>query len=491
MPVVTAERDARTPLADLLGRVAGELPEGIDSPVREIARRLSRIESQIADSTERRGKLWEEGQNAVLEDLNETLEGLRAFVEDPVREVRRRVDSTTSWALGVGRSSGDGEVVPIEGRVEPGFEPVAEAFQRNFERRDELGAAVCVYVHGRPVVDLWGGHRDLARTKPWREDTMALVFSATKGLTATCIHLLAERGLLELDAPVSDFWPEFADAGKSDILVRQVLTHEAGLPIVDGSFSNAEVFAWHPVVDAIAAQRPAWKPGRFHGYHPRSFGWILGELVRRVTGLSLGGFLAAEIARPLGIDFYVGLGAEHEHRVAEIRTPRLPANPIAGGLQQLFMGRSTQLGRALSGPGDLGYGPVWNSRELHAAEMPSSNGIGSARALARHYAALIGEVDGVRLLEEQTVERAREMAVRGRDKLLQIPTRFGLGYMLPPSLGTACRSSAFGHPGAGGSLAFADPLSGLAVGFVVNRMEVGLTGDPRSSSVVEAVYDCL
>ncbi len=155
------------------------------------------------------------------------------------------------------------------------------------------------------------------------------------------------------------------------------------------------------------------------------------------------------------------------------------------------MGPNTQLGRALTGPGKLAYGPIWNSREMHAAEIPSSNGIGTARALARHYASLIGEVDGIRLLGAETVERARQVAVKGRDKLIQIPTRFGLGYMLPPSLATACGSESFGHPGAGGSLGFADPEAGLAVGFVVNRMELGLTGDARSGSVVAATYDCL
>jgi len=485
---------ARAPLSRLLERLAEELPEAVEGPVREIKKHVANLESQLAEAKRRRGELWEGQQEKILGDLSKLLEDVRGFVADPASGLQfRRKDGRDTKRSG-GRTKGAGRrrsAAPVGGHVEPGFEAVADAFQRNFDRRGDHGAALSVYLDGKPVVDLWGGHRDVAKQLAWQEDTLVLVYSATKGLTATCIHRLVEQGRLDLDEPVASYWPEFGQAGKAEIPIWWILTHQAGLPVVEADLTTGEVLAWNPVVEAIAAQAPIWEPGKHHGYHPRTFGWILGELVRRVTGRSLGQFFAEQVARPLGLDFYIGLGAEHEHRVAELLAPSPPSNAIARKAQQAFMGPNTQLGRALTGPGELAYGPIWNSREMHAAEIPSSNGIGTARALARHYASLIGEVDGIRLLGAETVERARQVAVKGRDKLIQIPTRFGLGYMLPPSLATACGSESFGHPGAGGSLAFADPEARLALGFVVNRMELGLTGDARSGSVVSATYDCL
>lgn len=348
-----------------------------------------------------------------------------------------------------------------------------------------------MYRHGEPVVDLWGGFRDVEKCQPWREDTLVLVFSATKGLTATGIHQLVEEGRLDLDAPVARYWPEFGQAGKDRIPLAWILSHRAGVPAVDAALSTEEVLAGPALLDAIARQAPAWEPGTAHGYHPRTFGWILGEVVRRVTGASLGRHLALRVAAPLGLDFHLGLAEEHEPRVATLVPPEPPRSAIARRVQARLLGPKTLLGRALHGPGELAYGEVWNTRALHAAEMPSSNGIATAHALARHYAALIGEVDGIRLLHPQSVAKARQPAVRGRDRLLVLPTSFGLGYMLPPSLSPACGPESFGHPGAGGSLAFADPGAGLGFGYAINRMRLGLTGDARSRSLVEAVYACL
>lgn len=380
----------------------------------------------------------------------------------------------------------------VNGRVERGYGPVSEAFVDNFTQHGEVGAAVCVYRHGRPVVDIWGGQADRRQDRPWSQDTTALVFSSTKGMTAICANLLAQRGLLDLDAPIASYWPEFAANGKAAVTVRWALCHRAGVPAVDAVLTLDEVFAWDPVVAAIAAQRPEWEPGTAHGYHARTFGWIVGEVIRRISGQSFGGFLANEIAAPLGLDFWVGLPEAAERRVAATYPPVPPADPKIRQAIEAFMGPDTLLGRVLSGPSGLfGYNDMWNRRDLHAAEMPSSNGIGTAHALARAYAAVIGEVDGVRLLTPETVEAARQVESDGPDRVLGVPTRFGVGFALPPMLGAGLGPSAFGHPGAGGSLGFADPDAGVSFGYVMNQMKLGVSGDERTAGLVKALYRCL
>jgi CubicO group peptidase (beta-lactamase class C family) len=369
---------------------------------------------------------------------------------------------------------------------------VRDAFAHNFAERGEVGAAVCVYRHGRPVVDLWGGVADAESGRPWLEDTLALIFSTTKGVTAACVHVLVDQGVLDLAAPVAAYWPEFAARGKAGITLRQVLSHRAGLPAVDAPLTREEVYAWDPVCTALADQAPAWEPGARHGYHVRTFGWILGEVVRRATGRRFGAWLSEQVAAPLGLDLHVGLPATEEPRIAPILPPAEPADPDERARRARFLGPDTPLGRALSGPsGHFAYGPVWNTRELHAAEMPSSNGIGTARSVARLYAALIGEVDGVRLLRPETLARAARVESDGPDAVILIPTRFGAGFMLPPTLCPACPGAALGHPGAGGSLGFADPAAGIGFGYVMSRMELGLTVDARAASLVEATYASL
>ena len=380
----------------------------------------------------------------------------------------------------------------VSGRAEPGFEPVVEAFVDNFTQHGEVGAAVCVYRRGRPIVDIWGGVADRQHDRLWSEETMALVFSSTKGVTAICANLLAQRGLLDLDAPVASYWPEFAAEGKGGVTVRWALSHRAGVPAVDARLTLDEVLAWDPVVATIAAQRPEWEPGTAHGYHARTFGWIAGEVVRRITGQSFGSFLTHEVAAPLGLDFWVGLPEAEEHRVATTYPPIPPADPKLRQAIEAFMGPSTLLGRVLSGPSGLfGYNDMWNRRDLHAAEMPSSNGIGTARALARAYAAVIGEVDGIRLLTPATLDAAREVQAEGPDRVLGVPTRFGTGFALPPMLGAGLGRSAFGHPGAGGSLGFGDPDAEVAFGYVMNQMKLGVSGDERTAGLIKALYRCL
>ncbi|HVN40023.1 MAG TPA: serine hydrolase domain-containing protein [Myxococcota bacterium] len=384
--------------------------------------------------------------------------------------------------------------VRIEGRVSKGFEPVREAFAHNFEAHGEVGAAVCVLRDGEPVVDLWGGLADPATRRAWERDTMALVFSTTKGVTAACIARLAERGVIDVEAPVARYWPEFAANGKAEIRVSDVMTHRAGLAEVEGRFTLEEACAADAVCAALAKQAPQWPPCSAHGYHARTYGWILGEVVRRATGERFGAVLAREIAAPLGLeyDLFVGLPARYDARVARTLPAPAPTDPKERELRERFMGPDSRLGRVLSGPSNLfEYGDMWNTRLLRGAEMPSSNGIATARALARVYASLVGPVDGVRLLSPETVARFRAPQVDGPDLVILVPTRFGLGFALPPMLSPEAPASCFGHPGAGGSLAFADPDSRIGFGYAMNQMQLGLTGDARAASLVRAIYASL
>jgi len=375
----------------------------------------------------------------------------------------------------------------IHGRVETGFEAVRDAFRENFAKHGEVGAACCVYLRGRPVVDIWGGVADPSTGRAWSEETTQLVFSATKGATAICAHRLLERGELELDAPVCRYWPEFGAAGKAEIPVRWVLSHRAGLAAVDGDLSLEQVLAWDPVVAAIAAQEPNWEPGSTHGYHARSFGWILGEIIRRVTGRSMGRYFAEEVADPLGLSFWIGLPEAELARCARLLPPPGGSPSVAD-----LLGSTSLTARVMGGPSDLfAYDEMWNRPEVLAAEMPSSNGVCDARALARMYAATIAEIDGIRLLGPETVEAACVEQSKGPDKVILTPTRFGLGFSLPPMLAPGCGEKSFGHPGAGGSLGFADPEAELGFGYVMNQMKFDPAGDPRSNSLIAAVYGAL
>jgi CubicO group peptidase (beta-lactamase class C family) len=375
----------------------------------------------------------------------------------------------------------------VHGFALAGYESVREAFAASFDEHGEIGAACSLYRRGQPVVDLWGGLADPSSGRPWQEDTLVLVFSATKGVTAICIHRLAERGEIDLDAPVAELWPEFAARGKDAITPRQVLCHRAGLAAVDGDLTLEQVLAWDPVVAAIAAQQPNWEPGTAHGYHARSFGWILGELVRRATGRSLGAWLADEIAKPLGLDLWVGLPTQLSSRTARILPPEGGSDRVAE-----ILGSSSLTARVMNGPSDLfRYDEMWNRPDLLAAEMPSSNGVADARSLARLYAAAVGLVDGVRLLAPATVEAACVAHSEGPDRVILLPSRFGAGFGLPPFLSPACGARAFGHSGAGGSLAFADPDAEIGFGYVMNEMRFDPHGDPRAAALVEAVYGSL
>ncbi|MGW5465684.1 serine hydrolase domain-containing protein [Streptomyces sp. NPDC003996] len=382
----------------------------------------------------------------------------------------------------------------IYGEVAPGFEPVRAAFMENFTRHGDLGAAVCVYRNGRSVVDLWGGVADVETGRPWTRDTLQLVYSATKGATATAAHMLVERGALDLDAPVAKYWPGFAANGKADIPVRWLLSHQAGLVALDQPVPLKDALAWHPMVAALAAQRPLWTPGTAHGYHGRTWGWLVGEVIRRASGRSPGRFFADEIAAPLGLDFFIGLPAGERDRVSHMvyRRPdvdltALPTESVPEELrEQVAAWRDpnsfSNRAYAVTDPAEIDF----DSPEVQAAELPASNGIGTARALARMYAALIDEVDGVRLLAPATLASATEEQASGKDQVMLVPSRFSAGYMLPTEANPMIGPSSFGHTGRGGSLAFADPEHGVAFGYAMNNI-IGGTHDVRAASLVDAV----
>jgi CubicO group peptidase (beta-lactamase class C family) len=376
----------------------------------------------------------------------------------------------------------------VHGFAEDGWGAVADAFATNLAERGEVGAACAVYADGRAVVDLWGGLADRESATPWADDTLVLTFSTTKGVTAIVANRLIEQGRLDPDAPVATYWPEFAANGKDAVTVEEVLAHRAGLPYVDGDFTLDEVMAVRPVVDALAGQAPGWEPGSTFGYHARTYGWLTGEIVRRVTGRSLGAWLAAELADPLGLDYFVGLPEALEPRVARLYPPAADA-ALQALIDAAMADPDTLMGRVMSGPSGLfRYDDMWNTRALHATEMPSSNGIGDARSLARLYASCVDEIDGFRALGDEAVARATEVRSDGTDCVIGIPMTFGLGFAGPSTLPGAVGPRAFGHAGAGGSMAFADPDAGLAFGYVMNQMQLGMTGDARSESLTAAAY---
>jgi CubicO group peptidase (beta-lactamase class C family) len=386
----------------------------------------------------------------------------------------------------------------IGGEVAPGFESVRDAFAHNFEVGRETGAAFCLHVGGRKVVDLYGGQFDRAGERPYGPDALQLVFSSTKGATAACANLLAQRGQLDLHAPVSTYWPEFAQSAKQDMPVLFLLTHQAGLPAIDATLTASEIQAWDPIVAALAAQAPLWEPGTAHGYHALTYGWLVGEVVRRVTGRSLGTYFAEEIAGPLGLEFWIGLPEAQEHRVSPVIGSVLPGGGSEGepapgmpaDFSSTLLARTLNVGGAFSDPG-------WaNRREWHAAEVPAANGITNARSLSRLYAGLIGAVEGgpaEPILTPAQVDEARTVRTFGPDQVFlslgfAMEQHIGQGFWVSSPFALFGGEGSFGHTGAGGSYGFADPENNLAVGYFMNQMETGMLGDPRARGLIEACY---
>jgi CubicO group peptidase (beta-lactamase class C family) len=383
------------------------------------------------------------------------------------------------------------DAMSVTGLVEPGFEAVRRAFAENFEAGREVGAALCVHVGGRKVVDLCGGTFDQEGTRPYGPDALQLVFSSTKGATAACASILAQRGLLDLDAPVAHYWPEFGQAGKEALPVRYLLSHQAGLPAIDRILTSQEVQDWNPVIDALATQVPFWEPGTAHGYHALTYGYLVGEVVRRISGRSLGTFFADEVAAPLGLEFYIGLPEALEPRVSPI-----VAAPIAGPAQATPGYSSTLLARALN-MGRAFNDPEWMNRPAwHAAEVPGGAGITNATSLSRMYAGLVGTVEGgppQPLLTREQMERARTVLTFGADQVFAsvgfaLHQHIGLGFWRSSPAAPFGGEGSFGHGGAGGSYGFADPELGLAVGYVMNKMSASVLGDPRATGILRSVY---
>ena len=365
-----------------------------------------------------------------------------------------------------------GNAQAVHGRCEPRFEGLRSALGEVLASGTEVGAALAVCVDKQPVVDLWGGHADAARTRPWTRDTIVNLFSVGKAITAICAHRLVEAGLLDLDAPVARYWPEFAQAGKDHLLVRHLLTHQAGLPAIAQPLPPGAWAEWDAMTAALAAQAPWWEPGRGHGYHVNTQGFLIGEVVRRVAGQSIGTYLRESLAGPAGIDFHIGLGPEHDERCADFLPPAPPPSPGREELGRLALMRL----HAYRNPANLSGMGIVNTRAWRAAEVPSTNGHGNARAVARLYSALAGDgsLDGVHILAPETMVRAITEQVNGPDIVLERPTRYGLGFQLTmPERRLGPNPRAFGHFGAGGSLGFADPDARVAIGYAMNQGRLG------------------
>ena len=389
-----------------------------------------------------------------------------------------------------------GDVPEIHGDCDPKFRLVQEAFEDNFKNDLELGAAVAVTVDGRPVVDLWAGFADPERTRPWEQDTLVNVYSTTKGMTAICAHQLVDQGLLDLDQKVAHYWPEFARGGKADIPVRYLLSHQAGLPAIRTPLTVEESFEPEAMAKKLAAQEPWWEPGTKHGYHAITFGWLVGELVRRISGKkSLGTYFKEKIAGPLGLDFHIGLDDKDHDRVAFItQIPPAPPDFEPNLFKIMIEQPESVLAKTFMNPPYLAIKNLANTPQWRRAEIPAANGHGTARALARIYGALAcgGELDGVRVLSPESIERARTEQSRGPDEVLIVETRFGLGFMMSvPGSTMGPNNRAFGHPGAGGSLGFADPEALVGFGYVMNLTAADILINDRPKALIDALYRSL
>jgi CubicO group peptidase (beta-lactamase class C family) len=378
-------------------------------------------------------------------------------------------------------------MVEIHGFVKPGFEPVRDAFAANFEKGLESGASAAVTKDGEFVVDIWAGAAD-PTGRPWEEDTIVNVYSTTKTMAATSVLVLADRGLVDLDAPVAKYWPEFAANGKEGVTVSHVMSHSAGLSGFEPALESIELlYDWDAVCARLAAQAPWWKPGTASGYHAITQGYLQGEIVRRATGKSIGTFFREEIAEPLGADFHIGLDAKHDARVGELVPPK---HGLGGGAVAPPAGSIAA--RTFDGVPLTAKEP--RTREWRGAEIPAAGGTGNARSVSRVHSALAcgGEVDGVKLMSEAGVERAREEQVRGTDLVMGTPLVFGNGFGLnDASFPISPNPRAFFWGGWGGSLAIIDLDARATISYVMNRMEADLMGDQRGGGVAAAAYGAL
>ena len=373
---------------------------------------------------------------------------------------------------------------PIGGHCDASFIQVRDAFIENFRARDEVGAAVAVSLAGKPVIDLWGGFADQAHTRPWTKDTLVCMMSVAKAVTATCAAMVVGRGLLDWDQPVARYWPEFAAAGKADIPVRWLLDHRAGLPAITQAMPEGAAYDWELMTTALAAEAPLWPPGTKRAYHSVTLGYLVGELIRRTTGKSIGVFLDEELCGSAGIEYWIGLPSSQHHRCAEF------FGETSGTLfDQSKTGSLMVQAMAQVPPADF------NTERFRAAEIPSINGIGTARGVAKLFGGLAagGVLDGNRFVDAESLAQATTEQWHDSEDLLGHTRRMGLGFALalPGHLAMGPNLRSFGHTGAGGAIGFADPDSGLGFAYAPNHMYSGAGISPRLNALVDALYTAL
>lgn len=372
----------------------------------------------------------------------------------------------------------------VHGFVAPGFEPVRTAFAANFERAEplrEVGASLSVYLRGKQVVDLWGGYRDGARTQAWTRDTLVNVWSTTKGIVAVAFAMAVEGGLIEYDAPVTRYWPEFATQGKERTTVSHVLSHQAGLPGFAAQTDAKDVYDWDRCCAKLAAQAPSWPAGEDTCYHAGTFGFLAGEIFRRATGQTLGAYIARHLARPLEAEIHLGTPANEDLRIAPVIAPVLEPDLAALGLSDIAM-------MAMSNP-ELRPEQA-NTRAWRAAELPAMNLHATADGVARVFAALAngGELDGVRIAAPSSIAAMTEVQSRRADMLLRVEVHWARGVALNTTGVFGANPASFGHTGWGGSFGFADPNAGIGAAYTMNRMGPELVGDARAVALAQAIY---
>jgi CubicO group peptidase (beta-lactamase class C family) len=395
------------------------------------------------------------------------------------------------------------EAITIDGHCDERFADVASELRANFAERGELGASVAVTVAGEPVVDLWGGWADPERRTPWGEDTVAVMMSCTKGATALCAHMLAVAGELDFDERVATYWPRFAANGKQDVLVRHVLSHQAGVPALRTPLAPGGFFDWDAVIAALEEERPWWEPGTGYGYHGFTYGFLVGELVRRVTGTPIRDFLRTEVAEPLGLDLAMGLPAADHGRVARVQPPPPPApgEPVAPWLVAAMSDPASMQALMIGNTGGYFVPGEWDSPAALEAVIPAAGGVGNARSLATLYRAIVHDrrVGRVAFAPEDVARMGAVCSALGQDRMLLAPGRWALGFMkgavsprgVEPPARVVLSETAFGHIGHGGSIGFCDPACDLSFGYVMNQMDPDQGLSDKAQSMIDATYRAL
>ena len=386
--------------------------------------------------------------------------------------------------------------IKINGYCDPAFNKVKDTFLTNFNKKKESGASVSVVLKGKPVVDIWAGSSDAIGKRDWQEDTIANIYSATKAMTAVCALRLVEQGQLDIEKPVSTYWPEFTGEKKETITVRMLMNHQAGMVGIKKRLHYRSIYEWDYMASELAGQAPWWTPGHGHGYHAVTYGWLLGEVIRRITGKTVGEFLKEEIAEPFDIDIRLGLDDSEFKRTAFMKPKLLPSihKDVLKFLWPAIKNPRGAASSAFTNPVSVALGV--NTKSWKRAEIPSANGHSNGRGLAKFYGILAnGGTDGEKtLLTEETIAMLSNEESFGLDKVLNVSTRFSLGFMLSQNTKTGAfgpNLKSFGHPGAGGALGFADPDAKIGFGYVMNKMDTYILVDPRAKRMIDAVYDCL